>query len=337
MAGVRQVKTPVPRIDIHCHAFPEAVLKHYAAAYPEKFRLERRRESGTLVAVWAGAGVPLPAFILEERLAAIEQDGVALEVLSAPTPVYAEIDDKTAEFCTALNEFQANLAERHPSRFRSFIHLPVHDLKATRAELRRWKDHPMTVGIVLGSNVGGIYPGDSRFIPVWEEIATSQLAVFIHPLSPCGAPNVIPAVIFDFVNDTAVAAATIIYSGLLVRFPELKIILAHYGGAMPYHLRRLDLIDHPHFPRSSGKDLPRRPSEYVSHFYVDTAQGFHRPSFECAKAVFGIDRLLYGSDYFFLDSPFRVELNSFFEALPLSEAERQAIFQGNARRVLRGI
>ena len=195
----------------------------------------------------------------------------------------------------------------------------------------------MTAGIVLGSNVGGVYPGDASLLPVWEEIAASRLAVFLHPLSPCGSLSPIPPVIFHFVNDTAVAAATIIYSGLLDRFPELNIILAHYGGSMPYHLRRLDMIKHPHFPNSCGQDLPRSPSQYADRFYVDTAQGFHRPSFDCARAVFGIERLLYGSDYFLLDTPFRSELNAFFETLPLSDAEREQIFQRNARRVLQGI
>ena len=287
------------------------------------------------MATWAG--VPLPAWILEERLAAIERDQVALEILSAPTPIYARADRNTASFCTQMNEFQAEVASQHPARFRSFIHLPIHELEAMRIELQRWKDHPMTAGIVLGSNVGGIYPGDASLLPAWEEIAATRLAVFIHPLTPCGLVSPIPPPIFHFVNDTAVAAATIIYSGLLDRFPELDIFLAHYGGSMPFHLRRLDMIQHPHFPKSRGQDLPRPPSDYAKRFYVDTAQGYHRPSFDCARSVFGIERLLYGSDYFLLDTPFRTDLNAFFETLPLSDSERQDIFQRNARRLLRGI
>lgn len=335
MAGATHARSQIQRIDVHCHGFPEVILKQFAASYPENFRLEQRRDSAALVAIWAG--VPLPAWILEERLAAIERDHVELEILSAPTPVYAQADDRTAAFCGQMNQFQADVAAQHPIRFRSFIHLPIHDLKATRVELRRWKDHPMTAGIVLGSNVGGIYPGDASLLPVWEEIADSRLAVFIHPLTPCGVVSPIPPAIFHFVNDTAVAAATIIYSGLLDRFPDLNIILAHYGGLMPFHLRRLDMIKHPHFPKSRGQDLRCSPSQYAKRFYVDTAQGFHGPSFDCARAVFGIERLLYGSDYFLLDTPFRSELNEFFETLPLSDAEREEILQGNARRLLRGI
>src|SRR5262249_7745560 len=194
----QQQQPALQRIDVHCHGFPEAILKQAAAAPPENFRLEQRRDSGALVAIWAG--VPLPAWILDERLAAMEQDNVALEVLSAPTPVYTQADDKTAGFCRQMNEFQADVASKYPSRFRSFIHLPIHDLKASRAELQRWKDHPATAGIVLGSNVAGIYPGDASLLPVWEEIAASHLAVFIHPLTPCGVTGPIPPVVFHFVN-----------------------------------------------------------------------------------------------------------------------------------------
>jgi predicted TIM-barrel fold metal-dependent hydrolase len=150
-----------------------------------------------------------------------ERDQVALEILSAPTPIYARADRNTASFCTIaanrssriqagkgtpaqvatsaqINEFQAEVASQHPARFRSFIHLPIHELEAMRIELQRWKDHPMTAGIVLGSNVGGIYPADASLRPAWEEIAATRLAVFIHPLTPCGRLEVgfVRAVIF---------------------------------------------------------------------------------------------------------------------------------------------
>jgi aminocarboxymuconate-semialdehyde decarboxylase len=323
-------------IDVHTHGFPEEILRRFAIKYPDDFRLEQRR-NGDLVAVWSGVGVPLPAWIAEERLAAIERDQVELEILSAPTPVYAKADHETVHFCELINEFQAEVAIKYPNRFRSFIHLPVNDPKATRSILERWKNHPMTAGIVLGSNLGGIYPGDSSMVAVWEEIAASNLAVFIHPLGPCGVPGPLPAVVFDFVNDTARAAATIIYSGLLDRFPELRIILAHLGGSLPYHLLRLDFVLHPHFPQTPAAKLKRRPSEYAGHFFIETAQGFHRPSFACAREVFGFERILYGSDHFLLDSPFRPDLNKFIETLALSSKDREAIMRGNARRVLRGV
>jgi predicted TIM-barrel fold metal-dependent hydrolase len=91
-------------------------------------------------------------------------------------------------------------------------------------------------------------------------------------------------------------------SSFIARFPELDIILAHYAGSMPFHLRRLDMVQHPHFPKVRGQDLTRPPSNYAKRFYVDTAQGYHRPSFDCVRSVFGIERLLYGFDYFLLGS-----------------------------------
>ncbi len=146
------------RIDIHCHCFPEVFLKKYAAAYPDDIRLERRGESKALIALWAK--VPLPAWDLEEHLKAMERDNVCLEVLSAP-PVYVRMDDQNISFCRQLNEFQAEMHQNHPEKFRSFIHLPFHNLEAAKTELDLWKNDPATVGISMGSNMEGLYPGDS--------------------------------------------------------------------------------------------------------------------------------------------------------------------------------
>jgi hypothetical protein len=131
-----------------------------------------------------------------------------------------------------MNEFQADVASGASNPFPLFYPSSDPRSRSDPSELRRWKDHPMRAGIVLPSNVGGIYAGDMSLLTVWEEIAASRLAVFIHPLTPCGSVRSIPPVIFHFVNDTALAAATIIYSGLLDRFPELNIILGHYDWAI---------------------------------------------------------------------------------------------------------
>jgi 6-methylsalicylate decarboxylase len=145
----------------------------------------------------------------------------------------------------------------------------------------------------------------------------------------------IPPVVFTFPNDTGLAAASLIYSGSFDRLANLRVVLAHYGGILPSLAKRLDILKHPHFPRGPLTALAKLPSEYVGRFYVDTAQGFHRPGFDCARAVFSIEHMLYGSDHFFYESPWRPELNHFLESLPLREEERVALYCGNAERVFR--
>ena len=322
-------------IDVHAHGFPESYLRQLGATYPGEVQVEEAVGTTPIVARWSKA--PLPAWSIERHLEEMNRDGVAVEILSAP-PVYSHLDTHTAGFCRLLNDFQAGVVEAAPARFRSFLHLPVHDVSASLQELARWHDRKEVAGILFGSNMGGVYPGDVSLAPIWEAIQAADLPVFIHPLAPYGYAGQLMPVILAFPGDTAVAAASIIYAGLFERFPTLKVILAHYGGGVGMLARRLDMaIDIDFFPPGHGQNLEAPPSQYLSRFYVDTAQGFHRPAFDCACAVFGTQHLLYGSDHFFHRSTWRPELNRFLAHVPLSQAERHAIARGNAERLLPGL
>jgi 6-methylsalicylate decarboxylase len=319
------------RIDVHAHAFPEWHLRAAARAYPDAVQLCTGR-GGKLIGVWSGA--PIPAWDAKLRLAEMDRDGVATEVLCAPL-LYAQLDENTAPLCRDLNDFQAALAQDHPGRFRSYLHVPVHQIDEALRELERWHSHRAVAGVVLGSNLGGAYPGDPSFSPIWQAIDRLGYAVFIHPIKPaaCFGPAAPPLVMFPC--DTALCAASIIYNGIFERFGDIRVLLSHYGGVLPLVCRRLDMgLEVAGFPPGHGQNLPAPPSTYVSRFYVDTAQGYYRPAFDCAAAVYGLDRILYGSDHFFANSTWRPELNAFFAKLDLPDADLRMIEYGNARRVL---
>lgn len=316
------------RIDVHAHAFPEELLLELVRLYPRE--VELKQHEATLIAVWQKA--PLPAVDLERRTREMDRDGVEVEVLSVP-PVYGHFDQHSEELCRRVNDFQYRAVRAFPGRFRSLVHLPFHDPAAARRELERWMREPACVGILLPSNIGGDYPGHDRLAYLWPLAAAAQLPVFIHPVAPCGLVAPIAPPVLHFPNDSAIAAASLIYAGVLEAYPQLDFVLPHYGGTLPMLQSRLDMITHPHFPRMRGADLPRPPSSYVSRFWVDTAQGFHRPSFDCACAVFGRERLLYGSDYFLLDTPWRTQLNAFLEHALADDETRHAVFRGNAERL----
>ncbi len=322
-------------IDIHAHGFPETYLRQLAATYPAEVQVEEAAGTKPMVTRWSKA--PLPVWNIEHHLEEMNRDGVAMEVLSVP-PVYSHLDSHTAGFCRLLNDFQAEVVRAAPGRFRSFIHLPVHDITASLQEIVRWRGRSEVAGVLFGSNMGGVYPGDVSLLPIWEAIHVADFPVFIHPLAPCGYSGPVMPVILAFPGDTATAAASIIYAGLFERLPQLKVILSHYGGELPAVARRLDMaVDIGFFPPGHGQNLPQLPSHYLSRFYVDTAQGFHRPAFDCACAVFGFDHLVYGSDHFFHGSRWRSELNRFLASLPLSQTERHTIMRGNAERLLVGV
>ncbi len=319
------------RIDVHAHAFPDWHLRAAARAYPDAVEL-RERPGKRLLAIWSGA--PVPAWDVETRLSEMDRDGVVTEVLSAPL-IYARLDDNTVPLCRDLNDFQGALASEHPGRFRSYLHLPVHRVDDALSELDRWNAHPAVAGVVFGSNLGGVYPGDPSLAPVWRAIDDAGLPVFIHPIKPsaCFGPAAPPLILFPC--DTTLSAASIIYGGLFEQYPKARIILSHYGGALPMLARRLDMgLDVAGFPPRHGQDLPAPPSRYVERFYADTAQGYFAPAFHCARAVYGVDHLVYGSDHFFEDSRWRPDLNTFLDGLALPAVEREAIESGTARRLL---
>lgn len=320
------------RIDVHAHAFPEAYLRGLGTRYPEDTKLVEPCNGQPLIAQWHGN--PLPAWDLERRLEEMDRDRVTTEVLSAPT-VYAHLDDAATIACRQLNDFQAELVAAAPGRFRSLLHLPVHEIDAALAELDRWDGRPEAAGVVFGSNMAGTYPGDPALLPVWEAIDRMRLPVLVHPVPPPAVYGPVVPSILLFPLDSTTAAASIIYSGLFERFPGLQIVVPHLGGTLPFLRKRLDMaVDVGGYPPGQGQDLPVEPSRYVERFYFDLAQGFHRPSFNCACDVVGIDHMLYGTDHFFLDGTWRPTLNAFVDGLPLSPRDREAVLRGNAERLL---
>lgn len=318
------------RIDIHAHAFPRAFLEHLAKLEPDDVRL-REHVDGRLIALWNKA--PLPEFRVEERLAAMAREQVSVEVLSAP-PVYGRFCANTAALCSLMNELQEELAAQHPGRFLGFIHLPYHEPERALAELRRFQDHPSFVGVTLASNMNGRYP-DASLDWLWGAASEADLPLFVHPVAPVHVESPISLPLVHFPGDTTVFASSMILSGVLERFPNLKVILAHLGGSLSVLGSRLDMISHPHFPPHPGSDLPRLPSEYVRKFYVDTAQGFSEAAYVAAFEAFGADHMLYGSDYFLMDTPWREDLNAFLEPRLRDPKLRNAVLEGNARRLLR--
>jgi predicted TIM-barrel fold metal-dependent hydrolase len=127
----------------------------------------------------------------------------------------------------------------------------------------------------------------------------------------------------------------LLYSGLFERCPDLILILAHLGGTLPFLARRIDLgFEDSHFS-DKYRQIPRRPSDYMPKLYFDTALGWHKPAFDCAQALVGIEHLVYGSDYFMSDSPFMHRTNAFLESLALSRSDKEKIYSENALRFLR--
>jgi aminocarboxymuconate-semialdehyde decarboxylase len=319
------------KIDFHAHAFPEAFFLKLKDYYPGEVALQQDAQ-GRLIGVWAGT--PLPAWDHGRRIDDMNKGGVEIEILSNPS-MYIRVDAHSPELCRIVNDMYADACRQSPGRFKAFANLPFSSINDALTELDRVLALPGFVGVLITSNVGGKYLHTSEFVPFWDEVARRRIPVFMHPKPPPGYQDDDIAPLLAFPADTTLSTMKLLYSGLFERCPDLILILAHLGGTLPFLARRIDLgFEDSHFS-DKYKQIPHRPSDYMPKLYFDTALGWHKPAFDCARALVGIEHLVYGSDYFMLDSPFMHRTNTFLESLDLSKAEQEKIYSGNALRFLK--
>jgi aminocarboxymuconate-semialdehyde decarboxylase len=320
------------KIDFHCHAFPSAVLHALNRYYPDAVQI-RNQPDGTLYGIHNGTLLQAWDWDPLLRIEDIDRAGVDVELLSCP-PAYAQLDDHLPEICRLVNDALADSCRRNPDRLRAFAHLPFNDLGMALQEMARCLDQLGFVGVVIASNIGGHYLDEPQFEPFWKEANRRRVPVFLHPvLSPCYHDDLRPPLL-QFPFDSTLAATRLICRGLYERFPDVVLIISHLGGALPYLARRIDLgFEIPAMSSPEWK-ITRPPSEHMKRLFLDTALGWNRGAFNCARELVGIERLVFGTDYFVRGSRFMERTSEFLDSLGLKSAERELIYSGNAERIL---
>jgi predicted TIM-barrel fold metal-dependent hydrolase len=319
------------KIDFHCHSFPADFFRALKRYYPDVIEL-REDAKGGLVGVWAKT--PLPAWDHGARLEDIDRAGIDVEILSNP-PIYSRVDEHAPELCRLTNDAIAATCRRDPKRFKAFAHLPFNNMDLALKEMARALDELHFAGVVVASNVGGRYLDSPHFDPFWKEANHRRVPVFVHPSnSPCYRDDE-PPTMLSFPFDTTLAAHKLVHGGLYERFPDVVLILAHLGGALPYLARRIDIaFDQPGF-FGEYKQPARRPSESMRKLYVDTALGWNRGAFNCARELVGIEHIVFGTDYFIRGTHFMEWTSEFIDGLGLTSAEREMVYEQNAARILK--
>ncbi len=334
-ARARRSNYSTAAIDIHAHFVPEEYLRLIEAeGEPYGVRL-RPGPEGPLIAVGQVAIGPITPHYhdLDLRLKAMDARGVTVHALSLMPPMVYWADGALGlRLARFVNDAMAEAARLHPDSFVALATLPLQDPEAAVAEVERAVNELGCRGIYLGTNVRGKELTDPSFLPVFERIHALSAPIFLHPLNVIGSQRLTNYYLHNLLGnpfDTAVAAANIIFSGLLDRFPKLQICLPHAGGALPYLIGRLN---HGWKVRQECKALKKRPSSYLRRFTYDTIS--HAPeSLNYLINLVGADRVMMGSDYCFdmgYERPVKV-----VTALKLSRADQEKILSGNAARLLR--
>jgi aminocarboxymuconate-semialdehyde decarboxylase len=269
---------------------------------------------------------------IDYRQGVLEREGVDTQVITFTTPgTHVESPERAVRFARMVNDAFAKIVKERSPRFASLATLPLCDPAASVAELTRAVSLGFP-GAMLFSNVNGVALADARFHPLYAEADRLGAILHIHPTDPVGVEAMtdywlMPLV--GFLADTTLAAAKLTFAGIPEKYPNIKWVLSHLGGAIPYLAERLDR-GWEAFPDCRA-DISRKPSEYLRQFYYDTVN-FDPAAVRLAVDFAGADRVMAASDY-----PHQIgsipKMKSSLAALKVSEEERKKILGGNAQRL----
>ena len=291
----------MPVIDVHTHCLTEAwfdlLKKHGGPRYTVK---EVRGGLRAIHLDGAPFMTPVPAmFDYDLRLKTMDECGVDVCIVSLTCPnCYWGGPEVSLQAARIMNDDMAAARTAHPGRLRWFASLPWQHEELALAELERAHAAGAS-GVMVLANIDGVPLTDPSFAAIWSAIDARALPVLVHPTAPPGVAEMdmsrfqLTASI-GFTFDTSLAVARMIYDGFFDRYPNLKIIAAHGGGALPYLISRMDQC-YANIPACREK-ISAPPSEYLPKVFAD-AVVFSPDVLDLCVKTFCADNVLYGSDY----------------------------------------
>jgi aminocarboxymuconate-semialdehyde decarboxylase len=271
---------------------------------------------------------------LAYRQEILDQHNVSMQVLTLTTPgTHVEVPRTAVRLASLVNDEFKNAMDTRGRHFTALATLPLNDPPASARELQRAMRQLKMPGAMLFSNVNGVALSDPRFESMYEVANELGAVLYIHPAHPVGVEAMVDywlMPLVGFLFDTTLAAASLVFSGVVERYPRIRWALCHLGGAIPYLAERLDRGFEAF--KDCRTHIQRPPSTYLREFYYDTVN-FNQGALRLAVEFAGPGHILAGSDY-----PHKIgSIPSMLKAiaeLPLKEEERAAIYGGNAARLL---
>ena len=289
-------------------------------------------------------GQPFRDFLLKPlldlgkgRLKMMDAVGIDVQILSLSAPGLEQLDiEKGKALAVKANNVLSEAIKRHPDRFLGYAALAVKAPEAAADELERAVKELGLIGWNTHSNFGDSYLDDAKYRPIFERAEKLDAPIYLHPTVPAitqvkGYGFALAGAPFGFGMETALTMMRLIYSGVFDNYPKLKMILGHLGEALPFLLKRIDWAYVRPFDPSARPRLDKKPSEYLkNNVFLTTSGNYYEPAFMCARAAFGIDRILLGTDFPYEDQQ---ECIDFLEKLPIPETEKEKVYSGNARQL----
>ncbi len=330
-------------IDVHAHALVPEALAAMSRQHPDHGPvLVEEADAGYLQYPGRARLGPLYPGIFDPtvRLADMDRMRVDRQIIAIPPPQFhyhvpAEVG---VAFARMQNDGLLALHDHSPDRFHLFATLPMQDITAAVEEIDRVAAQPFVRGVQLGTNVGGVDLDSPDLDPVWAGLQQHDLAVWFHgdQRAIAGADRLNRYYLQNFIGlplETTIAMASLIFGGVMARFPRLRFGWVHGGGFAPYQLGRWD---HGWKQRAESKVnlTDKLPSEYFKQFYIDSLT-HDVISLEMLGARMGWDHIVLGSDYPFDMAP--DDPVGGVEAAAMGDQDRIGVLSTNCERFLRPV
>lgn len=281
------------RIDVQHHILPEEYVERLAS-----------------IGITESYGQPFPKWTPERSLESMKKIGVDIAIMSISTP---GVDLKDAQFAQELarfcNEYMAEVTQQYPRRFGCFAILPLPYVEDSLEELEYALDELKLDGVCLLTNYKGQYLGDEAFDALFDELNKRKVVVYIHPTDPVGVydPKLeIPNSLIEGPFETTRAVTNLIHTGTTDRCPNIKYILAHGGGTIPFLAWRIALSKYskkeirPSIFRMLHdfliKKSPDTGLNILKNMYYDTGLTSSSYALKAMQEFVGPSRIVFGSD-----------------------------------------
>ena len=325
------------KIDIHNHFYPDNFMKQLEKdGSSAGITVEKDEWNRNLLVHNRNRVVTItpPMNDLNHRIEDINKSGFDKQILTLSIPSVDIFPVEVGEtLARIVNDEFAQISQDHPDYFMAFATLPFLDPNKAVKELERCIDELKFSGASIGSNINGMGLDNKLLYPFYERMSDYDLPIHIHPRTPIDKETykdyrLGPMIGFEM--DLCVAVVRLIMGGVMDRFPGLKFIVSHLGGAIPYLAERIHNC-YKAYPECQ-KNISGSPKDYLKKFYYDTVS-FSEPALMCAYKFVGADHMILGSDYPHVIGDIQDAIIS-IEKLKISEAEKEKIYSGNILKLI---
>ena len=278
---------------------------------------------------YAGESMPIKLPDTETQLRTMDSWRIETAITSLTPRVLMANSHRLRAVARTCNEFQARMLSDHPARFGAFALLPLPDVDGALEELAYAFDVLRLDGVGLFSSYEGKYLGDPAFDPVFDELHRRKAVVFIHPThceAPAEANLGAPPFVVEYVFDTTRAIVNLIFTGTLKRCPDIRFIVAHGGGAVPFLAQRISMLEgHRHAQQVTGV-IPT-----LRSLYYEIASTTASYALRSLQELAGPSQILWGSDLpFVYGERLKAEVDHWEEYAGFDNGARKAVERDNA-------